>query len=188
MFRRYVLIILLWLISFGLEAQNLRIGAPLPKVGIAYQGELLYQDNEFSYKFWNSAQLTGKIHLIQHIAARTSASEMNAAMIESIRKANLPLKYYQTTTIMNGDDTLLGDGTYAGNWLKNNKKQSPQWQFILDGHGNARRAWGLKAKSSAIVVTDDRGRVRYVKEGPLTLQDVQQVTGLVRRLLPRGAR
>lgn len=187
MSRRLCLLIFIWLLPFGLQAHNLRIGEPLPKVGVSEQGELLYQNNQFSFKFWNSPQLKGKIRLVQHIAGRASASEMNAAMIESIKKANLPEKYYQTTMIVNGDDTLLGSGSYARSWLENNKKQSPGSQFVLDMHGNVRQAWGLQAKSSAVVVLDARGRVRYVKEGALTLREVQQVTDLLHRLLPGGA-
>ncbi len=184
--RHWLLIFALFL-PFGLQAHNLHLGALLPKVGVAEQGELLYQNNEFSYKFWNSAQLKGKVHLVQHMAARTSASELNAAMIESVKGANLPEKYYQTTTIVNGDDALFGSVAYSRNWLENNKKMSPASQFILDSHGDVRRAWGLQAKSSAIVVLDTRGRIRYIKEGALTLQDIQQVIDLLHRLLPRGA-
>ncbi|TCL06375.1 YtfJ family protein [Sodalis ligni] len=185
--RRLLLLMFTLFFSFGLQAHNLRIGAPLPRVGVADKGELLYQNNEFSYKSWNSAQLKGKIHLVQHMAARTSASEMNAAMVEAIKKASLPGKYYQTTTIVNGDDALFGSLAYSRNWLENNKKMSPAAQFILDVHGDVRQAWGLRAKSSAIVVLDAGGRVRYIKEGALTLPDVQQVIELLHRLLPRGA-
>ncbi len=184
---RPLILIFALLSPFGLQAHNLHIGAPLPKVGVAQQGELLYQNNQFSYKFWNSAQLKGKIHLIQHMAARTSASEMNAAMIEAVKKANLPQKYYQTTFIVNGDDALFGSGVYSRNWLENNKKMSPSAQFVLDDHGDVRQAWGLRAKSSAIVVLDARGQVRYVKEGALTLKEVQQVIDILHRLIPHGA-
>ncbi|XBS70432.1 YtfJ family protein [Acerihabitans sp. KWT182] len=184
---RLLLLIVVLFTPFGLQAHNLHIGATPPKVGVADKGELLYQNNEFSYKSWNSAQLKGKIHLLQHMAARTSAGEMNAAMIEAVKKANLPQKYYQTTTVVNADDALFSSGAYFRNWLENNKKMTPAAQFVLDTHGDMRQIWGLKAKSSAIVVLDARERVRYVKEGALTLQDVQQVIDLLHRLLPRGA-
>lgn len=184
--RPWLLIFALFL-PFGLQAHNLAIGAALPKVGITQRGELLYQNNEFSYRSWQSAQLKGKIHLIQHMAARTSASEMNAGMIEAVKKANLPQKYYQTTTIVNDDDALFGSTAYSRGWLENNKKMSPAAQFILDTHGGVRQAWGLQAKTSAIVVVDARGRVRYVREGALTLQQVQQVIDLLHRLIPGGA-
>ncbi|WP_413735435.1 YtfJ family protein [Sodalis sp. RH21] len=181
------LVLLALILPLHLSAHTLTIGKPLPKVAIAEQGELLYQQDRFSYQFWDSSQLKGKIHLIQHIAARSSASEMNAAMIESIKSANLPGKYYQTTTIVNENDALFGSGSFAHNWVENNKKMAVQSQFILDTHGNVRQAWHLLPKGSAIIVLDARGRVRYVKEGALSLKEIQEVTDLLRRLVPGGA-
>lgn len=181
-------LLLVVLLPCGAVAHNLVIGKTLPKVAVAEQGELLLQKEKFSYKFWDSSQLPGKIHLVQHIAAQASASEMNAAMIEALKKANLPAKYYQTTTIINEDDALFGSGSsFADNWVENHKTVYPGSQFILDAHGNVLQAWHLQPKSSAIIVVDSRGRVRYVKEGALSMVEIQQVADLLRHLLPGGA-
>jgi YtfJ family uncharacterized protein len=37
------------------------------------QRELILNNDKFSYKNWNSAQLPGKVRVVQHIAGRTSA-------------------------------------------------------------------------------------------------------------------
>ncbi len=37
------------------------------------RGELVLDKDQFSYKTWNSAQLVGKVRVLQHIAGRTSA-------------------------------------------------------------------------------------------------------------------
>ncbi|HEY0208750.1 YtfJ family protein [Acerihabitans sp.] len=186
---RLILLILILPLSLGAFAHNLVIGRPLPKVAIAEQGELLLKNDKFSYKFWDSSQLLGKIHLVQHIAAQSSASEMNAAMIEALKKASLPAKYYQTTTIINENDAVFGGGpSFARNWVENHKTIYPGSQFILDAHGNVLQAWHLRPKSSAIMVVDAQGRVRYAKEGSLSLAEIQQVTTLLHRLLPGGAR
>ena len=50
----------------------------VPPVGIADRGELILDNDKFSYKSWNSAQLPGKVRIVQHIAGRTSAKEKNA--------------------------------------------------------------------------------------------------------------
>lgn len=47
----------------------------VPLVGIADRGELILDNDKFSYKSWNSAQLPGKVRIVQHIAGRTSAKE-----------------------------------------------------------------------------------------------------------------
>ena len=62
----------------------------VPPVGIADRGELILDNDKFSYKSWNSAQLPGKVRIVQHIAGRTSAKEKNATLIEAIKTANLP--------------------------------------------------------------------------------------------------
>ncbi|NDL61426.1 YtfJ family protein [Acerihabitans arboris] len=182
------LLLVVLLLPFGAPAHNLETGKPLPKVAIAEQGELLLKNEKFSYKFWDSSQLPGKIHLVLHIAAQASASEMNAAMIEALKKINLPAKYYQTTTIINENDALFGSGpSFARNWVENHKRIYPGSQFILDAHSSVLQAWHLQPKGSAIIVLDAKGRVRYVREGALSLEEIQQVSDLLHRLLPGGA-
>ncbi len=181
------LVLLALLTPLPLGAHVLVVGKPLPHVMVADRGELIYQNNQFSYKFWDSSRLKGKIYLIQHIAARTSATEMNAGLIASIKKASLPRKYYQTITIVNQNDALFGSGQLARNWLENNKKMAVESQFILDIDGSVRKAWRLQPKESAIVVLDAHGRIRYSKEGALTLKEIEDVIHLLHRLVPGGA-
>ena len=56
-------------------------------------------------------------------------------------------------------------------------------QFIVDSNGLVRKAWQLDEKSSAIVVLDKDGRVKWAKDGALTQQEVQQVIDLLHKLL-----
>jgi YtfJ family uncharacterized protein len=56
-------------------AHNFENGQRVPPVGIADRGELILDNDKFSYKPWNSAQLAGKVRVVQHIAGRTSAKE-----------------------------------------------------------------------------------------------------------------
>ena len=60
------------------SAHNIEKGQRVPPVGIADRGELILDNDKFSYKAWNSAQLAGKVRVVQHIAGRTSAKEKNA--------------------------------------------------------------------------------------------------------------
>ncbi len=77
--------------------------------------------DQFSYKTWNSAQLVGKVRVLQHIAGRTSAKEKNATLIEAIKSAKLPHDRYQTTTIVNTDDAIPGSGMFVRSSLESNK-------------------------------------------------------------------
>ncbi|MCJ8703974.1 YtfJ family protein, partial [Escherichia coli] len=145
--------------------------------------ELVLDKDQFSYKTWNSAQLVGKVRVLQHIAGRTSAKEKNATLIEAIKSAKLPHDRYQTTTIVNTDDAIPGSGMFVRSSLESNKKLYPWSQFIVDSNGVARGAWQLDEKSSAVVVLDKDGRVQWAKDGALTQEEVQQVMDLLHKLI-----
>ncbi len=104
-------------------------------------------------------------------------------LIEAIKSAKFPHDRYQTTTIVNTDDAIPGSGMFVRSSLESNKKRYPWSQFIVDSDGVARSAWQLNEGSSAIVVLDKDGRVRWAKDGALTQQEVQQVMDLLHKLL-----
>ncbi|RYA77647.1 YtfJ family protein [Enterobacter cloacae complex sp. 4DZ3-17B2] len=156
------------------SAHNIEKGQRVPPVGIADRGELILDNDKFSYKAWNSAQLAGKVRVVQHIAGRTSAKEKNATLVEAIKAAKLPHDRYQTTTIA---------GMFVRSSLESNKKLYPWSQFIVDSNGVTRKAWQLEEESSAIVVLDKNGRVEWVKDGALTQDEVQKVVALLHKLL-----
>lgn len=158
-------------------------GERVPAVGVNDKGELLWQQDKFSYRPWNSAQLIGKVRVIQHIAGRSSAKEQNAALIEAIKAAGLPHDRYQTTTVVNTDDAIPGTGMFVRSSIESNKQQYPWSQFIVDSNGNARKAWQLESGGSAVVVLDKSGKVQFAKDGALTQQEVQQVITLLHQLL-----
>ncbi|MDY1037713.1 YtfJ family protein [Lelliottia sp. CFBP8978] len=164
-------------------AHNIETGQRLPPVGVADRGELILDNDKFSYKPWNSAQLAGKVRVVQHIAGRTSAKEKNASLVEAIKSAKLPHDRYQTTTIVNTDDAIPGSGMFVRSSLESNKKLYPWSQIIVDSDGVTRKAWQLEEESSAVVVLDKDGRVLWAKDGALTQEEVQQVIALLHKSL-----
>jgi len=180
---RCLAIALSLLLPLSAGAHNFVEGQRVAPVGIADKGELSWQQDQFSYKNWNSAQLSGKVRVIQHIAGRSSAKEANAALIEAIKAAQLPHDRYQTTTIVNTDDAIPGTGMFVRSSIESNKKQYPWSQFIVDSNGAAKQAWQLEKGGSAIVVLDKQGTVLYAKDGALTQDEVKQVMALLHNLL-----
>ncbi|KOC90724.1 hypothetical protein NG42_08335 [Winslowiella iniecta] len=171
------------LLPLSAAAHNFVEGQRVAPVGIADKGELVWQQDQFSYKNWNSAQLSGKVRVIQHIAGRSSAKEKNAALIEAIKAAQLPHDRYQTTTVVNTDDAIPGTGMFVRSSIESNKKQYPWSQFIVDSKGAAKQAWQLANGGSAVVVLDKQGAVRFAKDGALTQDEVKQVIALLHNLL-----
>ncbi|MCI1900083.1 MAG: YtfJ family protein [Enterobacter sp.] len=165
------------------SAHSIEKGQRVPAVGIADRGELLLDNDKFSYKPWNSAQLPGKVRVVLHLAGRSSAKEKNAGVIEAIKAAKLPHDRYQTTTIVNTDDAIPGSGMFVRSSLESNKKLYPWSQIIVDSNGVTRNAWQLEEESSAVIVLDKEGRVQWVKDGGLTQEEVQQVVALLHKLL-----
>ncbi|UQY43702.1 YtfJ family protein [Mixta hanseatica] len=176
-------LVLSLLLPFTSCAHDFLNGQRVAPVGISDKGELNYQQDEFSYRAWNSAQLIGKVRVVQHIAGRSSAKEKNAALVEAIKQAHLPQDRYQTTTIINTHDAIPGTGMFVRSSIESNKKQYPWSQFIIDSNGNAKRAWQLEDGGSAVVVLDNNGRVRFAKDGALTVEETQQVVALLHQLL-----
>ncbi|MEX0493785.1 YtfJ family protein [Raoultella terrigena] len=182
---RKILAASLLLLPLIASAHNFVDGQRVAPVGIADRGELILDNDKFSYKNWNSSQLAGKVRVLQHIAGRTAAKEKNATLIEAIKAAKLPHDRYQTTTIVNTDDAIPGSGVFVRSSIESNKQLYPWSQFIVDDNGLARKAWQLQEKSSAIVVLDKDGRVQWAKDGALTQDEVQQVVALLHKLLSK---
>ena len=170
---RKILALTCLLLPMMASAHQFETGQRVPPIGITDRGELVLDKDQFSYKTWNSAQLVGKVRVLQHIAGRTSAKEKNATLIEAIKSAKLPHDRYQTTTIVNTDDAIPGSGMFVRSSL----------EFIVDSNGVARGAWQLDEESSAVVVLDKDGRVQWAKDGALTQEEVQQVMDLLHKLI-----
>lgn len=157
--------------------------APLPAVSVLAGGELVLTSGDIQYNPWQSQQLTGKVYVIQHIAGRTSAKELNAPLIDRIKAAELPKDRYQTVTVVNTDDAIWGTGGIVTRKLESSKAEFPWSMMVLDKEGASRSSWGLKEKSSAIIVVDARNRVRWIKDGALNDQEQQDVMNLIQALL-----
>lgn len=165
-------------------AHNFIVGDAVAPLAISDGGELvLGQDDTISYRRWNSAQLVGKVRIVQYIAGRKSAKKKNSLLIKAVEKANFPGDTFQPTTIVNADDVLFGSGYFVRGKIEKNKRRYAWAQFILDGEGVGRRTWQLPEESSTIFVLNHEGRVKWAKDGALTEKEVHEVIALVFKLL-----
>ena len=165
------------------QAHSLRIDTQPPAVKVDHRGELQQHGDKTVYQVWSSQQLTGKVRVIQHIAGRSSAKELNASLIEAIKAAKLPQDRYQTTTIVNLDDAMFGTGSFVVSSLEKSKRQFPWSSFVLDESGSVRQSWGIAEESSAILLLDKTGTIRFVKDGALTQAEIKQVMTLIQSLI-----
>jgi len=169
--------------SFFASAHNFTVGQRVAPVGVDDKGELNDVNDTFSYNKWNSAKLPGKVRIVQHMAGRSSAKALNEPLITAIRAANLPHDSYQTTTIINTDDAIIGTGMFVRKSIESGKREFPWAQIIVDSNGTVKKAWELQPESSAVVVLDKNGVIKFAKDGQLSPQEVQQVITLVDKLV-----
>lgn len=162
-------------------ANNVLIGETLPAVKVGAYGEIVMQGEGVAFQPWTSQQMLGKVRVIQAIAGRSSAKEMNAPLMSAITAAKFPEESYQTTTIINQDDAIWGTGSFVKSSAQEIKQAFPWSSMVLDESGVVAKAWELKPESSAIIVQDKQGKVLFAKEGPLEQQEVTQVIELIKQ-------
>lgn len=181
MIKKNFLFVYLLALSSTAFAGQIQLNQPVPTVAVTDKGEMrLSQEGKFSYQEWKSQQLPGKVRTIQHIAGRSSAKELNAPLIEAIKKASFPHDRYQTTSIINADDAIFGTGVFVSNSVEDSKKEFPYSQFIVDSDGVVKQAWSLAPESSAIIILNKQGNVLYFKDGALTAPEVNKVIELIK--------
>lgn len=163
-------------------AHNAQLNAALPSVTVMKDGELTLNGNKVSYKNWQSSSLNGKVRVVHHFAGRSSVKDKNKALIEAIKVAGFDRTKYQTVTIVNADDAIVGTGVFVKNSVEDGKIENPHSQVVLDQNGSVKNAWGLKAKESFIAVLDKTGKVQFVSEGKLSPTQIKQVIDLVKQL------
>ncbi len=128
------LVLTLALLPTLVMAHNIKESTQVPLVNISDKGELVLKEKEISYQPWQSKVLTGKVFLIQHIAGRSSAKELNAPMIEAIKAAKLPHDKYQTVTIINSNDAIWGTSGFVKSSAEDSKKEfRPPWCWMPRG-------------------------------------------------------
>ncbi|MDH2998994.1 hypothetical protein A1D22_03845 [Pasteurellaceae bacterium LFhippo2] len=164
-------------------AHNVQLNQSLPAVSVASDGELVAKGKDISYKNWQSASLTGKVRVVQHIAGRSSAKEKNQPLMDAIKAANFDRSKYQTTNIVNADDAIVATGAFVKSSTEKGKLENPHSQIVLDQSSSVKNAWKLKEKDSFIAVLDKSGKVQFTAEGKLSPTQIQQVLGLVKTLI-----
>lgn len=164
-------------------AHHIQLNQTLPNVSVAKDGEINLQNKTIQYHTWNSASLNGKVRVIFHIAGRSAVKEKNEALVNEIKNAKFDRAKYQTTTIINADDALVGTGLFVKNSAEKGKLDNPHSQIILDQNSAVKKAWQLKEKESFVAVIDKQGKVQFVSEGKLSSTQIKQIINLVEKLI-----
>ena len=187
---RAILLIMALLCLPGLAmAHNFVVGKAVSPIAISDGGELILNDDDsIRYQSWNSAQLAGKVRIVQYIAGRKSAKKKNSLLIKAVEKAHFPGDVFQPTTIVNSDDVIFGTRYFVRGKIEKNKRRYAWAQFIIDGGGVGRNRWQLPEESSTIFVLNHQGQIVWAKDGGLTEKEVSEVITLLWKLISEQAR
>jgi YtfJ family uncharacterized protein len=178
--RSLATVVLSLLVSFAAQAATITVGAPVPPVSITEKGELVLKDGDVVYQPWDTSMLEGKVQVLQHLAARMSASKINEPFTDALTAARFSPEQQVTTTVINTSDLLWGTTGFVNSELKANKKKYPHARLIADASGKALQAWDLKKENSAIAILDKTGKVIFFKEGAMTPDEIKSALELIR--------
>ncbi|OEF23000.1 YtfJ family protein [Vibrio rumoiensis] len=163
------------------NANNIQLNQNVPAVSIEKGGEIFVENDKVSYSPWDTKSLLGKVRVIQAIAGRSGAKAMNAPLMAAITKAEFPADSYQTTTIVNQDDSIWGTGSFVKSSAEDGKKEFPWSSMVLDQDGIATKQWQLTSESSTIIVQDKIGKVLFNQTGALNPEEIKQVLQLIQQ-------
>ena len=161
------------------------LGQPLPELSIADRGELLLENDEFRFRPWVLPAAIGKIHVLQYLAGTRGASKLNEPFTDRLKE--IPDVNYRVTTVINLDDAMWGTSGFVISEVKKNKRRYARSSMVLDADGIGRELWRLESKSSAIVIMDAAGSVRYFKDGAMSERDIERALDLIRAAVDPGA-
>jgi len=105
------------------------------------KSEITLKGQDTAYQQWHSSALSGKVRIVHHLAGRSAAKEKNQAVIDAIKAAHFNQQQYQTTTIINADDAIVGTGMFVKSSAEKGKKENPHSQVVLD-----EKSMGIKRK------------------------------------------
>ncbi len=163
-------------------AHNIQLDQTLPNVTVTDNGELIVQNDKITYQKWQSSALAGKVRIVNHFAGTSSAKEKNSALINAIRQAHFDRTKYQTTTIINVDEATFGTGMFVKSKAEKGKLKNAHSQVVLDQEGKVKKAWQLKSKDNFVAVLDKNGKVKFVFDGKLSNNQINQIIQLVQTL------
>ncbi len=197
--KSFLLAIIVVFIAVTTYADGIKIGEKLPMIAIEQKGFLVPEydikgekmifkaGTDINYKKWNSSELTGRIGVVYHLAARAGSDDINKPFIDALIAADLP-EYlpdspYKTTTILNTDDALWGTSGIASGRFESSQKETTYACFANDENGVAQKTWGLKRKGSAVIIIDKEGTVLYFKDGKMTQNEIEKAVILIKNKL-----
>ncbi len=175
MHKNLLALIVLSMLSMFCLGAKIREGSLLPKVLLnGNAGRMEVVDGDIEYRTWSTSNLTGKVRTVYHLAARKGIDSINQKYIDAVDSENLSPEKYQTLIILNIDDVFPLGKSFARKGFEDSRKERNPAEYVLDDDSKVRKAWDLKNKGSAVIITGKDGKVLQFKDGALTTEEIKK--------------
>jgi len=165
----------------------IELGGTLPSFAVPSKGELILDGDKIRHQAWSTAQIsTGSPALIFHVAARMSSDGIIAPLKERLNQRDYEPGSFQSISVVNLNDALWGTAGLVSSELEKNKREHPKAILVADEKGSGIEAWQLKKGTVAFILVDHNGKIRYLKEGKLSADDVNTIIALLDEEIARS--
>jgi len=167
----------------GMRGVFLEPGQSLPALVINVGGEISISDDSIVKSPWSSKSLEskGKVQFVQYVAANRGAARLNKPFTDILIEKQFSSEQLSTTVIVQMADTIGFVKGIVVNKLAKNKVKHQTVEFVVDDDGVGLQRWGMKHKSSAIIVLDANGKVLFAKDGPLSEIEIESTIKLIEK-------
>lgn len=176
---RMIIVMILILASGSALAGAPAVDSPLPLLSISERGELTMAGNEFSFVPWSSATSPGKVHVIQYFGANLGDRDVFKPFTDLLQTSVEPGTVH-VTTVLNLDAALWGTTGFVISELEKNKRIHPLATMVLDEDGAGVVKWDLGKAGTGLIVTDEKGMVKYFTRQSMSEEELAATLELVR--------
>ena len=184
---RHLLLITCFLASAAqASGQAPALHQPLPYLSIEDRGELVLDNDEFSFQTWTTDSLPAKVNVIQYFGGTMADSKIFEPFTDRLQES-LEADSFHVTTIINLDAAVWGTTGFVVSEVKSNKRKYPLSTIVLDEEGSGVRQWHLGEEGAGLAILDHAGKLLYFTRTALSDSEMNAALELVRSLAGSAA-
>ena len=160
-------------------AGTVALDSPLPVLNITERGELTMSNDDFGFIPWRSDANLGKAQVFQYFGATMSDSEIFKPFTDLLQTSFEPNTIH-VTTVLNLDAAMWGTTGFVISELQKNKRQHPMSTMVVDDKGTGVTEWDLGKTGSGLIITDEKGIVKYFTRQGMSEDEITAALALLR--------